>query len=152
MIVLEEDEKARDEDLPNFYSTVKLQDADWVVSMNDHYEKEYNMHMVSKELTSKLDENGVVTKPIQGTPWYNVLANATYVQDFAFIPTDMPEKQRKELIVDDDDQEGNDLEQSDMVALILNLGFIKENIAKEMVFKAGISTEAKKNAGYKELA
>lgn len=66
------------EGLPNFYETVKLRDADWMISMNEYYEKTYAMKTVSKELTNRLDANGIVVKPCQGTPWYNILANADY--------------------------------------------------------------------------
>ena len=105
--------------------------------MNEYYEKTYAMKTVSKELTTRLDANGAVTKPCQGVPWYNMLANNEYCQDFAYIPTD--NEKRAELIVDDDDNEDNDCEQSDMVAVILNLAFVKQNVARDLVFGAEIS-------------
>ena len=33
-VVIETEEKEYDEGLPNFYRTVKLSDADWLISMN----------------------------------------------------------------------------------------------------------------------
>lgn len=45
--------------------------------------------------------------------------------------------------MDDDDNEGNDCEQSDMVAMILNLAFVKEETAREMVFGSGMSNAVK---------
>ena len=108
LIVLETEEKKFDEGLPNFYRTVKLSDADWLISMNEYYEREYGMRMVSKELTARLDANSTVTKPIQGYAWYNMLANLEYDQDFAYIGTN--NAKRSDLIVDDDDNEGNDCE------------------------------------------
>ena len=45
--------------------------------------------------------------------------------------------------MDDDDNEGNDCEQSDMVAMILNLAFVKEETAREMVFGSGMSNVVK---------
>jgi hypothetical protein len=137
MIVLTKEEPAKDEGLPNFYQTVKLSDADWLVSMNEYYESTYSMKTVSKELTTRLDANGQVTKPCQGVPWYNLLANSDYCQDFAYIPTN--NEKRAELIVDDDDNEGNDCEQSDMTAVILNLAFVKQSVARDLVFGAGIA-------------
>ena len=95
------------------------------------------MKTVSKELTNRLDANKTVLKPIQGIAWYNCLANLAYVQDFAYIETENPK--RSELIVDDDDNEDNDCEQSDLVALILNLAFIKEDVARDLVFGAGMA-------------
>lgn len=145
LVVLETEEKKFDEGLPNFYRTVKLSDADWLISMNQHYEREYGLRMVSKELTSRLDANKSVTKPIQGFAWYNMLANREYDQDFAYIDTN--NEKRAELIVDDDDNEGNDCEQSDLVALILNLAFVKESVARDLVFGAGAAAKVKQHAG-----
>ena len=79
LIVLETEEKSYDEGLPNFYRTVKLSDADWLISMNEYYEKNYGMKMVSKELTGRLDAIKSATKPIQGIAWYNIVANPDYV-------------------------------------------------------------------------
>ena len=79
MIVIEPEEEAKDEGLPNFYRTVKLSDADWLISMNNYYEKTYAMKTVSKELTTRLDGNKATIKPIQGVAWYNILANLDYV-------------------------------------------------------------------------
>merc|ERR1712060_230361 len=118
-----------------------MTDAEWMISMNSYYEQSYAMKLVSKELTGKLDANGIVVKPCQGIPWYNMLANLDYCQDFAYISTD--NEKRAELIVDDDDNEDNDMEQSDLVALILNLGFIEEHIARGIHFGSGMSKEVK---------
>ena len=63
-LVLAEPEKKIDEGLPNFYKTVKLQDADWLIGENTYYEENYGMKMVSKELTSRLDSNSLVTRPM----------------------------------------------------------------------------------------
>ena len=39
--------------------------------------------------------------------------------------------------MDDDDEEGNDCEQSDMVSIILNMAFIPEFVLKSFEFKKG---------------
>merc|ERR550532_1857193 len=88
--------------------------------------------MVSDELARKLDATAVAKKPIQGIHWYSLLANPAYVQDFAYISVNTPD--RENLIVDDDDDEGNDCEQADMVNIILNMAYIRESL-----FGAGIS-------------
>lgn len=146
-LTLKKEDPPKDEGLPNFYKTVKLKDADWLISMNDYYETTYAMSTVSKELTSRLDANGLVTKPCQGSPWYNILANNEYTQDFAYVPTNNPK--RAELIVDDDLDEGNDCEQSDMVALILNLAFVKQDVSRKLRFGAGLSSALQKKSGGK---
>jgi len=50
---------------------------------------------------------------------------------------------RDSLIVDDDDEDDNNCEQSDMVALILNLAYIHDGIRREIDFKTGISKQVK---------
>ena len=49
------------------------------------------------------------------------------------------------MIVDDDDNEENDCEQSDLVALILNLAFVKEDVARDLTFGAGMSATVAKH-------
>ena len=126
-----------DENLPNFYHSVKLSEADWLVQENAYYSSKYQMRMITDELATKLDATAVAKKPIQGIHWYTLLANPAYVQDFAYISVNTPD--RENLIVDDDDDEGNDCEQADMVNIILNMAFIKDSIVRECVFGAGIS-------------
>lgn len=41
---------------------------------------------------------------------------------------------REKYIIDDDDDEGNDMAQSDLVKIILNLAFLTEKQAKEFTF------------------
>ena len=45
--------------------------------------------------------------------WYSLLANPIYARQFNFIEVNVPS--REALIVDGDDDEDNDCEQSDMV-------------------------------------
>merc|ERR1719174_3483339 len=104
------------------------------------------MNTFSNELATKLDVVKLAKKPIQGIHWYSLLANPSYVQDFAYISTDTPD--REALIVDDDDNEDNDCEQSDMVNIILNMAFIKDSVVRDLVFGAGISKQIRgKNLG-----
>ena len=76
-------------------------------------------------------------KPIQGVAWYNVLANPIYARQFNFIEVNVP--CREDLIVDGDDDEGNDCEQSDMVQILLNIAFAPRDVVKSFVFGPGIS-------------
>ena len=103
--------------------------------------------MNRNEILRKLDANKTVVKPMQGVAWYNMLCNPDYIQDYAYITTNNPK--RDELIVDDDENEGNDCEQPDLVALILNLALVKEEVVKDLVFGTGMSEQVKK---YQEQA
>jgi hypothetical protein len=44
-----------DEDLPNFFKSVKLNDADWLVYENKNLRENYGFNMVRRELEQKLD-------------------------------------------------------------------------------------------------
>jgi hypothetical protein len=64
-----------------------------------------------------------------------------YYRDFYYICCDVPD--RNTLIKDDDDDEGNDSEQSDIVSLMLNLAFVPEYVAERFSFKTGFSRDFK---------
>lgn len=74
---------------------------------------------------------------MQGIAWYNVLANPAYIRSFSYITASADG--REELIVDDDSNEDNDCEQSDMVVILLNLAFVKEQAASNFNFESGFS-------------
>jgi len=65
------------------------------------------------------------------------LANPLYYRDFYYICCDVPD--RDTLIKDDDDDEGNDCEQSDLVSLILNLAHIPEEVMGKFKFVSGFN-------------
>jgi len=72
-----------------------------------------------------------------GTPWYSLLANPMYAEDFAYISISEPH--RRDLITTDEVDETNEYEQSDLVCLILNLAFVDDNFVKELTFGPGMS-------------
>jgi len=130
-----------DENLPNFFKAVKLSEADWMVKEDKYYQNNYDMDLINDSLSDKLDDVKVAKSPIQGIHWYSILANPCYAEMFSYISINTDN--RNTLIVDDDSDEENDCEQSDMVALILNLAFISDAFMKDIEFKAGISTQLK---------
>jgi len=64
-----------------------------------------------------------------------------YYRDFYYICCDVPD--RNTLIKDDDEDEGNDCEQSDIVSLMLNLAFVPEFVAEKFAFESGFSKKLK---------
>ena len=76
---------------------------------------------------------------LQRTPWYSPLANISYCDEFFYFGAHIPE--REKLIIDGDDEEGNDCEQSDLVNILLNLGSIPDEVAQKFDFKAGFTKE-----------
>lgn len=130
-----------DENLPNFFESVKLSDADWLVKENNYAKEEYNIQFVNPVVIARLDDWQPAKKPISGIAWYNLLANPAYVRAFNYINIDVPN--REDLIVDGDDEEGNDCEQSDMVSVLVNLAYVRPDVARSFRFEAGYSTSFK---------
>ena len=97
-----------DENLPNFFQAVKLSDADWLVKESNYLKETYRFTFANKIVVDRLDDWQLAKKPISGIAWYNVLANPAYVRAFNYIQVDVPD--RDNLIVDGDDDEGNDCE------------------------------------------
>jgi hypothetical protein len=124
--------------LPNFFKTVKLSDADWMVYENKNLRENYGFNMIRVDLERKLDAWEMPIKPLRGVAWYNPLANPTYSRLFNYIECNLPIP-RSDLIQDGDDIEGNDCEQSDIVSLALNMAFAPRKIMKSMIFGPGVS-------------
>lgn len=95
------------------------------------------MRMIPKELQRQLKNIKPAKNSMTGSCWYNILANYDYVREFAYISTNM--KNRTQMIVDGDDNEENDCEQSDMVNIILNLALVDDSFVEKIKFETGIS-------------
>jgi len=135
-----------DEDLPNFFTSVKLSQADEVVKEEENMRKNFGILLNDPDTIEKLDNTAQPKKAIQGTPWYTVLSNIKYQNSFNYIGAFIEE--REKLIEDgfvDDDIVGNDgeftdagkrlrYEQSDMVMILLNLAVIPDEVVKAMHF------------------
>jgi len=132
-----------DENLPNFFASVKLSDADWVVKENNYLKDNYKFTFAKDSLVETLDAWKAAKKPISGIAWYNLLANPAYARSFNYIQVDV--ECREDLIVDGDDAEGNDCEQVDMVSILVNLAYIKEDVAKTFEFGPGYSHSFKES-------
>ena len=76
-------------------------------------------------------------KAIQGLAWYNLLANPYYTRAFNYITVSVDK--REKYIVDDDSNEDNDCEQSDMVSIMINLAYLKQEVAEKFKFHQGFS-------------
>ena len=69
---------------------------------------------------------------LQGVHTYDILRNPIYTQAFQYFSADLDD--RKDFIIDGDDNEDNDCAQSDLVRIILNLAFLGEDEVKNMKF------------------
>ena len=79
-------------------------------------------------------------KPITNIAFYYILANPFYQRQFCYFTVALPN--REDFIIDDDSDEGNDCEQSDIVNIMLNLAYLKQEYAENISFKKGFSTLA----------
>ena len=61
---------------------------------------------------------------LQGVHSYDILANPLYLDDFQYFSADRDD--RALCIIDDDEDEGNDNAQSDLVRLVLNLAYLNK--------------------------
>lgn len=83
----------------------------------------------------KLSEISVPQKSIQGTPWYNILSNPTYVQRFCYLGPHV--RNREKYLKDRDDDAGNNFLQSDVVLILMNLSAIPDEVASKLVESGG---------------
>lgn len=63
---------------------------------------------------------------------YDILANPLYADRFQYVNAAIPN--RTDFIIDDDEDEGNDAIQSDIVKAVLNLAFYSEEAMKNFSF------------------
>lgn len=116
-----------DEDLPNFFKSVRLAQADEVVQEFANLKENYGIEFQDPKVVEILDCTSMPKKAIQGTPWYNILSNPSYADEFYYIGAHVDE--REKLIKDEDDGDGNNCEQSDIVIILLNLSAVPDYVA-----------------------
>jgi hypothetical protein len=71
-----------DENLPYFFESIRLRDADWLLKENQNLKEEYGFSVISSQVAKTLDTVGTPKKAIQGIPYYIILANPLYYRDF----------------------------------------------------------------------
>ena len=101
----------------------------------------YGFHMIQPSVERRIDNKTMADTPISGVAWYNILANPVYAKAFNYIEVNVPS--RSDLIVDGDDNEDNDCEQSDMVQVLLNIAYAPRVVVKKFAFGPGMSTTFK---------
>jgi len=129
-----------DEDLPNFFESITLGQADMMVNEEYHAKNHFGVLVNDPDTVERLDETEVPEKAIQGTPWYTVLSNLSYIEAFAYIGAYVSE--REKLIEDgyadvtgadgemDAENVNRRCEQSDMAFLLMNIAVIPDEVVK----------------------
>ena len=127
-----------DEDLPNFFKSVKLSHADELIEENNNMMDHYLFMPNDPDTIEVLDATKIPKKAIQGTPWYQILSNPAYSNEFYYVGAFV--KEREKLIengysTEQDGQFTNEekmarFEQSDMIVVLLNLAYVPDSVIK----------------------
>ena len=121
------------EEIDNYWAALDSNDREW-----SQKEEENNRNLpISQLLTDEQYDRLNSTKPtdgktLQGVHSYDILANPLYLDDFQYVSA--AEENRDLLIIDDDDQEGNDTAQSDLVRIALNMAYLTEQEGRTLKF------------------
>jgi len=108
-----------------------------------------------------LDATKQPKKEIQGTPWYQILSNQLYEDDFNYIGAFVDEREKliedgykDERVIGPDGKETGEMTQlckeerwaqSDMIMILMNLSYIPDDVAKKINFAPGWRAEFKAN-------
>ena len=133
-----------DEDLPHYMRALEQEDKDWWVAEENNCRKVLGFKMIDDKTLANITANGTSSRTIEGVHCYDLLANPNYVQDFQYVPADVPN--RDEYINDDDDDDENNSAQSDLVRLVLCMGFMSENSARNFSFHKDAYVALRKKA------
>lgn len=121
-----------DEDLPNYNEALDPQDRDWIIKEEENCRKVMGFNCLLDDALEKFKEGKSSKKVLQGTPNYDILGNILYMDDFQYFSPAIGD--RSKYIIDDDEDESNDTAQSDLVKLVLNLAYMKEEDAIQFKF------------------
>lgn len=94
-----------DEDLPNFFKTLPVRETTLIIAEHEHIQREYGFEIQDSVYIDKLKSVGWNQKQIQGTPWYNLMSNPKYVEDFSYLGPHL--KDRNKLMRDHDHDNSN---------------------------------------------
>jgi hypothetical protein len=121
-----------DENLENYFLTLDEHDRNWSIKEEENCRNVMNMKILTDESLNRLQTTVMGKSHLQGVHTYDILANPLYLDDFQYFSADRAD--RKECIVDDDSDEDNDNAQSDLVRMVLNLGYLTKEQAQGFTF------------------
>lgn len=135
-----------DEELPPFAMALKDKERFFAGREFRYFERNYMLKQASDEKVRNLFRSSKTpARPIQGSPWYNIMSNFTYQSDFAYVSpgTVTNNAERNQYIFDDDSDCDNNYEQSDMVKIVLNYGFLPEVMHGKLDFQQNLHDQIK---------
>ena len=122
-----------DEDICNYWAALDEKDRNWAIK-----EDSYAAETLGLQIYTRKQKNALISstqtegRTLQGVHSYDILANPLYFDDFQYISASL--ENREAYIIDDDDEEGNDAAQSDIVRLAHNLAYMNEREAHAFKF------------------
>lgn len=138
-----------DEDLPNFFSVIKFTAADEILDEEENFQNNFGILINDPDTITSLKKIIMPKKACQGTPWYQMLSNPKYQNDFNYIGANIQEREKliEDGQVDMEDADGEIVdeqhelrcEQSNMVMILLNLAIIPDEVVKKIDFNPGWS-------------
>jgi hypothetical protein len=112
-----------DEDLENYFNTIDENDRNWSIAEEEYSRKTMNIKILPDETLEKFKTTKMKDgNQMKGVHCYDILANPLYLDDFQYFSPSQDD--RATFIIDDDEDEDNDMAQSDLVKIILNLAFL----------------------------
>lgn len=82
---MSQDEMSVDEDLPNMFTALMLSEAEKIIAENRQMMNEFGFELSESWLIEKLENTQWPEQAISGTPWYAIMCNPIYVEDFAWL-------------------------------------------------------------------
>lgn len=99
------DELDVDEDLPNFFEALPIREATRMIAENEQMQEHYGFELIEADLINKMENVEWQENTIQGTPWYSLMSNPKYIEDFSYIGPHV--KDRNKLLRDTDMDDAN---------------------------------------------
>lgn len=139
-----------EEDVDNYWASLDHDQRNWSICEETNSRKLQNgLKMLTDDQFNRLKtvENREACNFI-GAHSYDILANPLYLDDFQYISSSV--ENRSYYIIDDDKDDSNDMAQSDVVRIALNLAYLPENEISDVrldkdgyVFYSGIRMKNK---------
>lgn len=135
-----------DENLDNYFMTLDTNDRNWSQEEERYYRKNLGLRILSEYEKHKLQEVKEGENVMKGgAHCYDILASEQYAKDFQYFSPALGEE-RKEYIKDADEDEDNDMMQSDLVKIVLNLAYLPPSLARTFTFDKSFYKQAKSHS------
>ncbi len=153
-----------DEDIENYWVSLDDKDRKWAVMEDQYAHEKLGLQILTKrqkqalleseKQKNQLDQSAAdgerpPLRSLQGCHSYDILANPLYFDDFQYVSASV--ENRDQFIIDDDDEEGNDAVQSDIVRFALNLAYMNEKEAHEFEFDATSVAQRINNSSARDM-